>query len=113
VNEVIPAATVEPAVHVTLAFRTQPGMDDAFAEALVPLMAEVRREPHFLGISVLRDQADPDHFMFVERWADKDYYLGAHDVTPHLIAFKETALPLLAGPPEVVIWDREIEVATP
>lgn len=107
------AAIIEPAVHVTLRFRTQPGMGDAFAEALVPLMAEVRKEPHFLGITLLRDMADADHFTFVERWADKAYYLGPHNVTPHLTAFKEVAMPLLLGPPEVAMWERMDEVIAP
>ncbi|MCW5898618.1 MAG: antibiotic biosynthesis monooxygenase [Flavobacteriales bacterium] len=110
-----PVAVAEPApaVIVTIRFQCQPGRGDDFLAAAKGMLAEVRNEPHFLGITILRDQNDADRIVFHERWADKDYYLGPHDATPHLGAFKEAAMPLLAGPPEIVLWDRFSELTMP
>ncbi len=114
VQQVPPAAAEPvPAVIVTVRYQCQPGMGDSFLATSEPLLAEVRKEPHFMSISVLRDQNDPDRIVFHERWADKDYYLGAHGSTPHLGAFMEAAMPLLAGPPEIVLWDRHSELTRP
>jgi len=116
-HEAVPPAEVavaqEPALIVTLRFQCQPGMGDTFLAAAKEMLKEVRKEPHFIGITIQRDQADADRIQFHERWADRDYYLGLHDATPHLGAFKEAAMPLLAGPPEIVLWEPSGEVVKP
>lgn len=101
-------------VAVAVDYRALPGQGDAFHAALQPLLAEVLKEPHYLGITVLRDAlGDPDRILLVERWADQAYYTGAHSSTPHLEAFKAVAMPLLAGPPAVTIWSGVEEVGRP
>jgi quinol monooxygenase YgiN len=102
-----------PAVVVTIGFQCQPGRGNDFLAAAEGMLAEVRQEPHFIGISILRDQNDADRIVFHERWADKDYYLGPHDTTPHLAAFKEVAMPLLAGPPDIALWHHYSELSRP
>ncbi|MBK8498380.1 MAG: antibiotic biosynthesis monooxygenase [Flavobacteriales bacterium] len=110
----INAQPTASAVVVTVDYRAQPGNGDALHAALQPLLAEVRKEPHFLGITVLRDaQDDSDRILLVERWADQAYYTGAHGNSPHLEAFKAMAMPLLAGPPLVMVWSGVEEVAKP
>lgn len=113
--EALSAAVDEPApaVVVTIRFQCQPGRGNDFLAAAEGMLAEVRQEPHFLGIFILRDQNDADRIVFHERWADKDYYLGPHDTTPHLAAFKEVAMPLLAGPPDIALWDHYSELSRP
>lgn len=108
------AQTTSTAVVVTVDYHALPGKGNALHAALQPLLAEVRKEPHYLGITVLRDvQGDPDRILLVERWADQAYYTGAHGSTPHLEAFKGTAMPLLAGPPAVTLWPGVEEVGKP
>lgn len=110
----IAAQTPPPAVVVTVDYRALPGKGDALHAALQPLLAEVRKEPHYLGITVLRDvQGDPDRILLVERWADQAYYTGAHGSTPHLEAFKAAAMPLLRGPPAVSLWPGVEDVGKP
>lgn len=100
-------------VVVTVDYTALPGQGNALHAALQPLLAEVRKEPHFLGIQVLRNAQEPDRILLVEQWADKAYYTGAHGSTPHLEAFKGSAMPLLAGPPAVALWPEMEEVARP
>lgn len=109
------AAQATPvAVVVTADHRALPGQGEALHAALHPLLAEVRKEPHYQGITVLRGTAaDPDRVMLVERWADQAYHNGAHGSTPHLDASKAAAMPLLAGPPVVTLWHCVQEVGTP
>jgi len=98
---------------VTVDYRALPGQGNALHAALQPLLAEVRKEPHFLGIQVLRNAQEPERILLVERWADMAYYTGPHGSTPHLEAFKGTAMPLLAGPPAVALWPSVEEVTKP
>jgi quinol monooxygenase YgiN len=100
-----PGAPPVAAVVVTVDYHAQPGQGDALQAALEPLLAEVRKEPHYIDISVLRSAQDPDRILLVERWADLAYYTGAHNTTPHLAAFKGTAMPLLSAPPTVALWN--------
>lgn len=103
-----------PAVVVTVDYHALPGKGDALVAALRPLLAEVRKEPHYLEIAVLRDpQGAPDRVLLVERWDDLAYYTGAHGNTPHLEAFKASAMALLAGPPTVTLWPDVQEVGKP
>src|SRR5690606_39475101 len=71
-------AQVPPSIIVTVDYQARPGQGDALHAALGPLLAEVRKEPHFAGITVLRDpQGDPDRILLVEQWTDRAYYTGA------------------------------------
>lgn len=107
------STTPEPAVVVTVDYTALTGQGDALHAALRPLLAEVRKEPHFLGIQVLRNAQEPDRILLVEQWADVAYYTGPHGSTPHLDAFKAAAMPLLGGPPAVTLWPVVEEVARP
>lgn len=109
------AATQQPvSIVVTVDYHALPGNGEALHNALQPLLAEVRKEPHYIGITVLRDvQGDPDRILLVERWADQAYYMGPHGSTPHLEAFKAAAMPLLAGPPAVTLWPGVEEAGRP
>ncbi|MBK9177940.1 MAG: antibiotic biosynthesis monooxygenase, partial [Flavobacteriales bacterium] len=101
-------------VVVTVDYRALPGQREALQAALQPLLTEVRKEPHYQGITILgAAQADPDHMLLVERWADQSYYSGAHGTTPHLKAFKAKAMALLAGSPTVTVWSDMEEVGKP
>ncbi|MDX9751589.1 MAG: antibiotic biosynthesis monooxygenase family protein [Flavobacteriales bacterium] len=103
-----------PAVVVTVDYHALPGKGDALVAALRLLLAEVRMEPHYLDITVLRDRQNaPDRVLLVERWDDLAYYTGAHGNTPHLEAFKTSAMSLLAGPPAVTLWPDVQDVGKP
>jgi quinol monooxygenase YgiN len=97
-------------VVVTVNYQAQPGKGEALHAAMQELLSQVRREPHFISLTELRDANDPDRIQFLERWSDRAYFLGPHGETEHLQAFIGRAMPLLVGPPEVVIWEEVADV---
>jgi quinol monooxygenase YgiN len=50
---------------------------------------------------VLRDQNAPERITLIERWPNRDIFLGPHMQQPHIRAFIESAGTLLAGPPDI------------
>jgi quinol monooxygenase YgiN len=85
-------------------YTAQPGKGAEALTALKQLLAEVKREPHYLGISLLVNPANPAAILLYEQWADADYYRGAHMQTPHLQAFIASSRAFLAAPPEISFW---------
>jgi quinol monooxygenase YgiN len=77
----------------------------AFAEAIPPTHAE----EGCLVYALHRDNADPDHFVHVERWRSQED-LDAHGKTPHLRqVFTALGAPgLLAGAPSMWLCSAEL-----
>ncbi len=72
-------------------------------------LAHVRRSREEAGCithSVHRDVEDPQHFVFVEQWADADA-LRAHFEVPESRAFVHSVAPLAERRPEMVVYTAE------
>lgn len=52
------------------------------------------------------DMQDENVVAFTEVWTDMSA-LQAHMGTPHMAAFRETTMELVAGRPEMTIWEGE------
>lgn len=97
-------------VTVLIVYRAQPGMADAGLRALADLVGTVvAEEPACFGITVHQDLSDPARILLWEEWKDKASYVGPHMQTPHILAFREKAPTLFAGPPEISFWEWRAE----
>jgi quinol monooxygenase YgiN len=90
---------------VLIRYRALAGREAELRGELATLIATVvREEPDCTGIEMLIAEDDPAHLVLVERWSGREAYLGPHLRTPHLLAFRERAPLLVAGPPEITFW---------
>ena len=58
-------------------------------------------EDNCAGIDVLQDIDIPERITLVERWPDRETFLGPHMQQPHIQEFIQSAGAFLAGPPEI------------
>jgi quinol monooxygenase YgiN len=65
------------AVQVVVRSRVLSGKGEAFAQAWLPRLVEVRNEPGCEQYDLFRNIEDPDSFVMVERWTD-DATFEAH-----------------------------------
>ena len=92
---------------VILKFKAQPNKGTEAVSAMTNLLAEVKKEPHFVKIKLHVDPNDESNIFFYEEWDDPDYYNGAHMNTPHLQAFMKESHNFLMGPPDITFWKVE------
>jgi len=91
-------------ITVLVDYRALPGREDLARRELAALAATVlAAEPACLGITVLRDDGDAARLLLLERWTDRETYLGPHMRTPHLLAFIDRAAGVFAGPPTITV----------
>jgi autoinducer 2-degrading protein len=62
------------------------------------------REPGNVRFDVLRDPADPTHFVIYEVFAD-EAASAAHKATAHYLAWRDAVAPLMAEPRQGDRWD--------
>ena len=98
------AQPAEKPLVVMVHYTAQPGKGAEAVKALKLLLAEVKKEPHYLGIRMLVQPDKPESILLYEQWAQAEYYRGAHMQTPHLQAFIVASRAFLAGPPEISFW---------
>ena len=72
-----------------------------FIEVATAMCASSREDDGCRGYRVHEDVEQPDHFVFVEEWADEEA-LQRHFAQPHTGAFMRDLAGLLTGPAEVV-----------
>ncbi|WP_373075362.1 putative quinol monooxygenase [Zeaxanthinibacter enoshimensis] len=89
---------------VTVTYKTQPNKNVDALVALEELLAEVKKEEHFVSITLLVDPEDNSNIMLYEEWADATYYRNQHMQTEHLKKFRDKAGEFLAGPPQISFW---------
>ena len=63
--------------------RAKPGMEDELRAATMPLVAQVRSEPHNRLYFLHEDREAPGHFIFYEIFATRADF-EAHNQTPHV-----------------------------
>lgn len=77
----------------------------AEAEALLTgLIGPTHNEDGCIVYALHRDVANPDHLVFVERWASREA-LDAHSKAPHLQLLKDVGPMVLTGPVEVTVLE--------
>ncbi len=87
---------------VLVRYSTQPGMAATALEHIKKLVATVlATERSCAGIDVLQDIDMPERITLVERWPDRETFLGPHMQQPHINEFIQSAGAFLAGPPEI------------
>lgn len=92
-------------MHVTLVHvRVLPDHLDAFLDAMAANHAGSVREPGNLRFDVLRDPADPAHFLIYEAFVDADA-AGAHKSTAHYLAWRDRVAPMMAEPRRGEPWE--------
>lgn len=89
---------------VMLKFKAQPEMGGKTVSELYRLLENVKKEPHFVSITMHIDPNDDTNIMLYEEWEDVDYYNGAHMNTDHIKAFMGASRNFLTGPPEITFW---------
>jgi len=89
---------------VMLKFKAQPNKGGQAITAMMDLLEEVKKEPHFVSIKVHVDPNEESNIFFYEEWDDPDYYNGEHMNTPHLQAFMKDSQAFLMGPPDISFW---------
>ena len=91
-------------MHVTLVHvRVLPDQLDAFLEAMAANHAGSVGEPGNVRFDVLRDPADPAHFLVYEAFVDADAS-AAHKTTAHYLAWRDRVAPMMAEPRRGEPW---------
>ncbi|MDC6350940.1 putative quinol monooxygenase [Zeaxanthinibacter sp. PT1] len=89
---------------VTVTYKTQPNKNVDALVALEELLDKVKKEEHFVSVTLLVDPEDNSNIMLYEEWADAAYYKNQHMQTEHLKQFREKANEFLVGPPQISYW---------
>lgn len=74
------------AYAVVAEVRAKPGKENAFREATLTLVSQVRAEPNNLLYFLHEDREAPGHFVFYEIFATQADF-EAHNATPHVQAW--------------------------
>jgi len=91
-----------PSIVVVVRYCAQPGKALDALTAVRELVATVlSTEPACAGIEILQNLDNPEAITLVERWPDRDAFLGPHMQQPHIQAFIQSAGAFLAGPPDI------------
>ncbi|MCU1454023.1 MAG: hypothetical protein JWN46_2169 [Acidimicrobiales bacterium] len=80
--------------------RTTPDQRDELLDVARTMCAASRGDDGCLGYRFSEDTERPDHFVFLEEWAD-DAALQAHFAQPHTATFMRSIALLLDGPADV------------
>jgi quinol monooxygenase YgiN len=83
--------------YVVSYFETVPTYTGQVRNLLRDLVRASRKEPGHLRIEILQRVGQPDQFVILEAWQDKDA-LAAHGTAPHMKLFRDKLQPLLRGP---------------
>lgn len=82
------------------------GQETAFRAAAEKMIAHVKaNEPGTVAYTLLRSTADPDEFVFYERYADQAAF-AIHGGSPAMQEFFQAAGTLLAGRPEIAMYEE-------
>lgn len=94
---------------VLVKYKAQPSKETTAVDALVKLIEEVRKEPHFVTIKLHVDPKDKTNILLYEEWSNETYYNTEHMKTAHLQKFIGDSRNFLAGPPEITFWQLDKE----
>ncbi len=85
------------------------GCEAELEKVLSGVMADVRKEDGCIRYDLHKSDAG-NAFLFYEIW-ESPAHLDAHGKTPHMDAMREASAELVAGAPEINVWDG-VEVAS-
>lgn len=91
-------------ITVLARMTAKPGKEAALKQELLALVAPSRKDAGCINYDLHQLPDKPAEFMFYENWDSKPL-LDAHLATPHLKKFLAKAGDLLAGAPDIAIWD--------
>jgi quinol monooxygenase YgiN len=83
--------------YVVTYFEAVPTYTGQVRNLLRDMVRATRKEPGHLRIDVLQRIGQPDQFVILEAWKDKDAQ-SAHGAAAHTKAFRDKLQPLLRGP---------------
>jgi quinol monooxygenase YgiN len=89
-------------IRVVAIAEANPGQEDAVAAAIRACVGPTRREAGCRFYVAHTDLDRPNHFVFVERWANRAA-LDAHANSPHFLAMAASFRDLLAAPLQVLV----------
>jgi quinol monooxygenase YgiN len=93
-------------ILVTGTVTLQDGNSEAMAAAIRPMVAASRAEPGCHACVYGQDLDDPNTFTYHEAWESQEAAM-AHGQSPHMAAFAEVMMPILAGPLAAEMWAAE------
>lgn len=93
-------------IIVTGSVRLLDGKRDEMLEAAAPMIAASRAEDGCIEYRYAFDIQDEGVATFTEVWTDMAA-LQAHLQTPHMATFREATMPLVAGRPQMQVWEGE------
>lgn len=91
-------------VTVLVKYKTQPNKNVDAVVALKALIEQVKKEEHYVKISMYVDPNDNSNILLSEEWDDENYYKTDHMQSDHLQKFIKESPSFLAGPPEISFW---------
>jgi quinol monooxygenase YgiN len=91
-------------IFVISTIHIKPGTQEACIAAAKACVTETRKEDGCLSYDLHASVTEADKLVFVERWESRAH-LDAHTRTPHFLAWRQIAGPL--------ITDRNVEIINP
>ncbi|MES0808604.1 putative quinol monooxygenase [Roseibium sp. SCPC15] len=95
-------------IFIIATMKTTQENRDALVEATRLCIAETRKEPGCLSYDFHQSISDPQTFVFVEHWQNRDV-LEKHFASPHLAAWRIAAKPLITKKDVKIITPEQIE----
>lgn len=89
-------------IYLIATLEAQPQHRETLLAAVKKLVAESSKEEGNISHDCLTSAADPNRFVFVERWATREA-LDAHGSKPHVQEWRALSRPLWTGPSKVEI----------
>lgn len=83
--------------YVVTYFETMPTFTGQTRNLMRPFFVATRKEPGYARMEILQRIGQPDQFVILEAWKDKDAQ-AAHAAAAHTKSFRDKLQPLLRGP---------------
>jgi len=95
----------ETKVTVMALIKVKVGMEEKAKNELLSLVKPTRAEKGCINYDLHQSLDHRNHFMFYENWVSKKD-LDEHLSMPHMKSHLEKVKEFLAGPPEMVLWEK-------
>ena len=95
----------ERKVSVVARIRAKSGMEEKLKQELLSLSGPTRAEAGCINYDLHQSVEDKSLFMFYENWVSKKA-LDEHLAMPHMQSHLKRANEILAGPPEITLWEK-------
>ncbi len=92
-------------VTVVAQIRAKSGMEEKVKQELLSLVGPTRTEAGCINYDLHQSVEDKSLFMFYENWVSKKH-LDEHLAMPYMKSHLEKAKGMLAGPPEITLWEK-------